>query len=54
MLSVSTRTTHTQAVWKQRLWAEPDMKIVSSGIPNYLAEASTARFCLHTEVCPEA
>ena len=38
-----------QSVWRARLWADPDMKIVSSGIPNYLAVASTARFCLHTE-----
>ena len=38
-----------QAVWRQRLWEEPDMKIVSAGIPNYLGIAATSRFCLHTE-----
>eukprot|EP00965_Chrysotila_dentata_P183658 6064300-Pleurochrysis_carterae.AAC.5 len=25
-----------QAVWRQRLWAEPDMRIVSAGVPDYL------------------
>ena len=25
-----------QAVWRQKLWAEPDMRIVSAGIPDYL------------------
>ena len=38
-----------QAIWRQKLWAEPDMKIVSSGIPNYLTVAASSRFCLHTE-----
>ena len=38
-----------QAVWRQRLWAEPDMRIVSAGIPDYLTAVPQARFCLHTE-----
>ena len=38
-----------QAVWRQRLWAEPDMRIVSAGIPDYLTAVPAARFCLHTE-----
>ena len=38
-----------QAVWRQRLWAEPDMRIVSAGIPDYLTAVPRARFCLHTE-----
>ena len=38
-----------QAVWRQRLWQEPDMRIVSAGIPDYLTAVPTARFCLHTE-----
>jgi len=38
-----------QAVWRQRLWAEPDMRIVSAGIPDYDTAVPNARFCLHTE-----
>ena len=38
-----------QAVWRQRLWAEKDMRIVSAGIPDYLTAVPSARFCLHTE-----
>lgn len=38
-----------QAVWRAKLWAEPDMKIVSAGIPDYMSIARTAKFCLHTE-----
>jgi hypothetical protein len=38
-----------QAVWRQKLWAEPDMRIVSAGIPDYLTAARQAHFCLHTE-----
>ena len=38
-----------QAVWRQKLWAEPDMRIVSAGIPDYQEAARQARFCLHTE-----
>ena len=38
-----------QAIWRQRLWAEPDMRIVSAGIPDYLTAVPQARFCLHTE-----
>jgi len=38
-----------QAVWRQKLWAEPDMRIVSAGIPDYLQAARQAHFCLHTE-----
>lgn len=38
-----------QSVWRQRLWAEPDMRIVSAGVPDYLEAVSLARFCLHTE-----
>ena len=38
-----------QAVWRQRLWAEPDMRIVSAGIPDYDTAVPKARFCLHTE-----
>ena len=38
------------AIWRTRLWADPDMKIVSAGIPNYLEVAAEAKFCLHTEV----
>jgi len=38
-----------QAVWRQKLWAEPDMRIVSAGIPDYLTAARQAQFCLHTE-----
>ena len=34
-----------QAVWRQRLWAEKDMRIVSAGIPDYLDAVPTARFC---------
>ena len=36
-------------MWRQRLWAEPDMRIVSAGIPDYLTAVPRARFCLHTE-----
>ena len=38
-----------QAVWRQRLWAEPDMRIVSAGIPDYDTAVPNAHFCLHTE-----
>jgi hypothetical protein len=38
-----------QAVWRQRLWAEPDMRIVSAGIPDYLTAVPQTHFCLHTE-----
>ena len=38
-----------QAVWRQRLWAEPDMRIVSAGIPDYDTAVPQAHFCLHTE-----
>jgi len=38
-----------QAVWRERLWAEPDMRIVSAGVPDYLTAVPQARFCLHTE-----
>ena len=38
-----------QAVWRQRLWAEPDMRIVSAGIPDYDTAVPRAKFCLHTE-----
>ena len=38
-----------QAVWRERLWAEPDMRIVSAGIPDYLTAVPRAHFCLHTE-----
>jgi len=38
-----------QAVWRQRLYAEADMRIVSAGVPDYLDAVSNARFCLHTE-----
>ena len=38
-----------QAVWRERLWAEPDMRIVSAGIPDYDTAVPRARFCLHTE-----
>ena len=38
-----------QAVWRQRLWAEPDMRLVSAGVPDYLDAVQRARFCLHTE-----
>ena len=31
-----------QAVWRQKLWAEPDMRIVSAGIPDYLTAARQA------------
>lgn len=31
-----------QAVWRQRLWAEPDMRIVSAGIPDYLTAVPQA------------
>ena len=37
------------AIWRSQLYAEPDMKIVSAGIPNYLEVAAESRFCLHTE-----
>ena len=37
------------AIWRARLWAEPDMRIVSAGIPNYLKVATDSHFCLHTE-----
>ena len=33
----------------QRLWAEPDMRIVSAGIPDYDTAVPNAHFCLHTE-----
>jgi len=38
-----------QAVWQQRLYEEPDMRIVSAGVPDYLDAVPNARFCLHTE-----
>lgn len=38
-----------QAVWRQKLWAEPDMRIVSAGIPDYDTAVPNAHFCLHTE-----
>jgi hypothetical protein len=38
-----------QAVWRERLWAEPDMRIVSAGIPDYDTAVPNAHFCLHTE-----
>ena len=38
-----------QAVWRQKLWQEPDMRIVSAGVPDYLTAVPRARFCLHTE-----
>ena len=38
-----------QAVWRQQLWAEPDMRIVSAGIPDYDTAVPAAHFCLHTE-----
>lgn len=38
-----------QAVWRQRLWAERDMRIVSAGIPDYDTAVPQAHFCLHTE-----
>jgi len=38
-----------QAVWRQRLWAEPDMRVVSAGVPDYLTAVPQAHFCLHTE-----
>ena len=37
------------AIWRQKLYLDPEMKIVSSGIPDYLETAAAARFCLHTE-----
>lgn len=37
------------AVWKARLFAQRDMRLVSAGIPNYLGAARDAHFCLHTE-----
>ena len=30
-------------MWRQRLWAEPDMRIVSAGIPDYLEAVPRAR-----------
>jgi len=38
-----------QAVWRQKLYLEPDMRIVSAGIPDYLTAVPQAHFCLHTE-----
>lgn len=38
-----------QAVWREKLWAEPDMRIVSAGIPDYDTAVPNAHFCLHTE-----
>ena len=38
-----------QAVWRQKLYLEPDMRIVSAGIPDYLTAVPNAHFCLHTE-----
>lgn len=38
-----------QAIWRERLWAEPDIRIVSAGVPDYLQAVPHARFCLHTE-----
>lgn len=38
-----------QALWRQKLWADPSMRIVSAGIPDYLSAVPSARFCLHTE-----
>ena len=37
------------AIWKHKLWAEPDFRLVSSGIPDYLTAVANARFCLMTE-----
>lgn len=34
------------AIWRAELWRDPETVLVSSGIPNYLAVAATARFCL--------
>ena len=36
-----------QAVWRQRLWAEPDMRIVSAGTPDGIEP------CLNPEPYPE-
>lgn len=38
-----------QAVWRQGLQREPDMRLVSAGIPDYMSAVPRAHFCLHTE-----
>eukprot|EP00966_Prymnesium_polylepis_P210260 4869379-Prymnesium_polylepis.3 len=40
-----------QAIWRQRLWAEPDIRIVSAGVPDYLQAVPHARFCLVSACC---
>ena len=39
-----------QAVWRQRLWAEPDMRIVSAGIPDY--DTAVPQVCPRQTMCP--
>mmetsp|Transcript_35939 Transcript_35939/g.118982 ORF Transcript_35939/g.118982 Transcript_35939/m.118982 type:complete len:427 (-) Transcript_35939:133-1413(-) len=38
-----------QAIWREKLYAEPDMRIVSAGVPDYFDVVTKARFCIHTE-----
>ena len=38
-----------QAVWRARLYADPEIRIVSAGVGDYVEALQTSEFCLHTE-----
>ena len=38
-----------QAVWREKLWADKDVQLVSAGRKDYAEALLTSRFCLHTE-----